>query len=250
MNIEDYFLKLPREPDLISKKLYASFSYLLKSIQKLYEQGIVHYDIKEKNILYDEHNHSPIVIDFGLSFVPSDTTTAELQNNALYTNKFYPYWRFDIFVLSHITSSIRKRDDSPSGTSQEPPPEPNVTEGQIETIVNKFMEEFIDFNQTYSVPFTETETNTMKSNYTEMLAKYIGKNWEDVFKDLFTPEFYSTWDVYAASITFLVICKSIQVTTFENAAITKMIELWKSIIRAIPNQCKSIEALLQEIDTI
>jgi Protein kinase domain len=253
MNIEDYFLELPREPELISKKLYASFSYILKSLQKLYEKGIIHYDIKEKNIMYDEHNHSPIIIDFGLSFVPTDATTAELQYNALYTNEFYPYWRFDIFVLSYITCSVRKdstNKELTSGTSQEPPPEPNVTEDEIDKLVNSFMKEFIDFNQTYSEPLTETETNTMKSNYKEMLAKYIGKNWEDVFKDFFTPEFYSTWDVYATSITFLIICKSIKVTTFENPTITKMIELWKSIICAIPNQCKSIEALLKEIDTM
>ncbi|NBU90765.1 MAG: hypothetical protein EBS12_04880 [Flavobacteriia bacterium] len=29
---------------------------------------IVHYDIKENNIIYDDVQHLPIIIDFGLSF--------------------------------------------------------------------------------------------------------------------------------------------------------------------------------------
>jgi serine/threonine protein kinase len=236
MNIEDYFLTLPREPDLLCKKLYTSYVYVLKSLQKLYEQGIIHYDIKEKNVMYDEHNHSPIIIDFGLSFVPSAATTEELQNNALYTNLFYPYWRFDAFVLSYITCSVRKNQA-----------ETNVTQEQINALVTNFMKEFIEFNKSYSILLTEIETNTMATNYAEMLATYIGEPWEKVFEDFFQPEFYSTWDLYSASVTFLIISKSIKATEFETPVIAKMIELWKSIVVAIPNQCKSMETILQEM---
>ena len=237
MNIEKYFLSLPREPELLSKKLYASYVYLLKSLQKLYEQGIIHYDIKEKNIMYDEHNHSPIIIDFGLSFVASAATTEELQNNALYTNLFYPYWRFDTFVLSYITCSVRRTSTA----------ETNVTQQQIDELINNFMIEFVSFNQNNSIRLTKIETNTMATNYAQMLAIYIGEPWEKVFEAFFKPEFYSTWDLYSTAITFLIISKTIKVTKFENPTIAKMVELWKSIVLAIPNQCKSIETILQEM---
>ena len=112
------------------------------------------------------------------------------------------------------------------------------------------MKQFIKFNQTNSILLTEIETNTMKTNYTAMLTTYIGNTWEKVFEDFFKPEFYSTWDLYSTAITFLIICKTIKVTEFENPTITKMIELWKSVLTAIPNQCKSMETILQEIQSL
>lgn len=44
-----------------------TLQYLLKSIERLYKQGIIHNDLKENNILYDGMNECPIIIDFGMS---------------------------------------------------------------------------------------------------------------------------------------------------------------------------------------
>ena len=51
--------------------LYAiihGYIYLLFSLFMLNKQGIIHYDIKGENIMYDEKRDIPIIIDFGLSF--------------------------------------------------------------------------------------------------------------------------------------------------------------------------------------
>lgn len=67
-NTKNYHNK--KQETLLS--LYDSFPYLLIGIQKLYQFGIIHYDIKKENIMFDLERNIPIIIDFGLSFhIPS-----------------------------------------------------------------------------------------------------------------------------------------------------------------------------------
>jgi len=242
MNIEEYLLTLPREPELLSKKIIASYLYLLTSIQKLRELGIIHYDIKEKNIMYDESNHSPIIIDFGLSFIATSLTTPELQNQALYTPIFYPYWRIDIFILSYITKIVR----SPQKEGI-PIVDMNVTQEKITELINNYIQKLSEFNIKHSILITDGEFTLMKTTFTEFFSKYIGNTWEKVFEDLFKPEIYSTWDLYSSAITFLLIIRSTGAYKFETPSTQKMIEVLKSLIMATPDKCKSIETVREEI---
>jgi len=242
MNIEEYLLSLPREPELLSKKITASYLYLLKSIQKLRELGIIHYDIKEKNIMYDESNHSPIIIDFGLSFMVSALTTTELQNQALYTPDFYPYWRIDIYILSYITKIVR--------TPQKegiPVVDVNVTQEKLTELINNYLQKLSEFNVKHPILITDSDLTLMRTIFTEFLSKYIGNTWEKVFEELFKPEIYSTWDLYSSAITFLLIIRSIDAYKFETKTIQTIIEVLKSIIMAPPDKCKSIETVLEEL---
>jgi hypothetical protein len=65
--------------------------------------NIVHYDLNENNILYDDHYLLPIIIDFGLSF-RIDLLTTEVA----YKKAFYVYvptctwWCLEIAIISFI----------------------------------------------------------------------------------------------------------------------------------------------------
>lgn len=53
--------------------LFDSFPYLIQSLKQMNEIGVIHYDLKKENVLFDIHRNIPIVIDFGLSlFLPKD----------------------------------------------------------------------------------------------------------------------------------------------------------------------------------
>ena len=162
INIEDYFLSLPENENIITKKIYNTYYYLLKSLEKLSQTGIIHYDIKEKNIMYDINNHSPIIIDFGLSFI-ANNLPLEQQGDAFYTDDFYPYWCIDIVILSYVTQKVRHSEKINAKNEQinkENPTNPpiplidkNINENTIKELIANYILNLKDFMNKYSVSF-------------------------------------------------------------------------------------------------
>lgn len=88
-------------------KFYEMHLYLLRSIQLLANAKVVHYDLKENNVMYDASNHTPVIIDFGLSLdmgtILVPRAPSEAYKNAFYTHyEKYPPWCLDIVLASYI----------------------------------------------------------------------------------------------------------------------------------------------------
>ena len=72
---------------------------------------MIHYDLKDGNIIFDEVYNVPIIIDYGLSFTKSQLLKTPLSIENLekvfyvYYEKYSP-WNIDIVLLSYITQSI------------------------------------------------------------------------------------------------------------------------------------------------
>ena len=86
-----------------------SYVYLLFSIYILDKYGIIHYDLKGENIMYDTTHKKPIIIDFGLS-IKKDDIKPDFKN-ADYTNRlkhnFYTslLWYFLIsYIFDNFTN--------------------------------------------------------------------------------------------------------------------------------------------------
>jgi serine/threonine protein kinase len=84
-------------------ELFETHLYLTNSIKKLIQLKVVHYDIKENNVLYDTKQFLPIIIDFGLSFRIDLLTT-----DVAYKKAFYVYvstcewWCLETVLVSFI----------------------------------------------------------------------------------------------------------------------------------------------------
>lgn len=79
------------------------FSHLLDSISLLLDKRIVHNDVKDQNILYDEEKCYPILIDFGLSL-----PIQNLKDPTSYEHYFFVYkpsyfiWCPDIHFINYL----------------------------------------------------------------------------------------------------------------------------------------------------
>lgn len=190
--LEMYLRELPRKTDIIEKKMITTYEYLEDSLKKISQKNIIHFDIKEKNIMYDENNHSPIIIDFGISFVPFPSTM-ELHKTFFYTQDYYHYWCIDIYILSFIVNVVRKGK------------EPNVVSSPtITKLVDDFLQKWKEMNKEYSIMWTEEEYTNINTQYNAYFNKYVGKPWETLFEDHYVPEIYFTWDIYSLATTFLI----------------------------------------------
>jgi len=84
------------------------YKKLIIATKKLLSKGICHYDIKDSNIIIKSKTNNPIIIDFGISFVPDEVNT-----DAEYKHAFYVYstdyrpWSIDIVIISYL---VQKHD--------------------------------------------------------------------------------------------------------------------------------------------
>ena len=105
-----------------NKFVYAlihGYSYLLFSLYMLNKHGIIHYDIKGENIMYDKSRDIPVIIDFGLSIIKKDIKPNFNDPDYIdrLSNYFYVYapdyslWCLDIhylcFIINHPNSNVK-----------------------------------------------------------------------------------------------------------------------------------------------
>ena len=99
--LENIKIKYPQK---IQSYIAESHIQLLTSIEKLLEIDIVHMDIKENNILYDDYEGRFIIIDFGIAIDTKQITYATM-NNTFFDYSSYSPWSIEIYFLSHLPFS-------------------------------------------------------------------------------------------------------------------------------------------------
>lgn len=242
-NLEKYMSSLPKE--VLPHKLVSTFNCILMGIEKLLDAGIVHNDIKENNIMYDLAYNSPIIIDFGLSYVPVDTNTKELQESAFYTMEMYPYWTFEIKLLSYITKKVRKTQ-APAIVEN-----PNVTETKIKELADDYIDKQYEFISKYTNnAFNDEDVNKWKKEVNEFyVSKFVGKTYEDMFTEIFKPEYYSTWDVYSLCVCYITFGKILNIKTGEDPVIDNLMQICKENILAAPDKRKTPAQMLAALNS-
>ena len=138
--------------------------------------------MKENNIMYDERENKPIIIDFGISF---DTKMVQNQlDEVFYTEGFdYPPWCFEIAMCSYIVNSNKKMDEKI----------------HIEKMKEKVLF-FIKSNSIFGL-FPENETR----EYIAKLNLYIENHGKLTYKEFIHElcKSMDSWDIYALAVTYI-----------------------------------------------
>lgn len=233
-----------------SKLLYCLY-YVLQSAKILNEKGIIHFDIKEKNIMYDEYIQAPLLIDFGLSFIPQRVTPDNISN-IFYTKQVYPYWCIEVFILSYIVNRTTEEiidDETSIVPSEFDLKNTNVSETKIDELLRTYQDEMEMFFEKYmNKQFAKEEIQNYMKSIKSFLMQYDGTSWKDnVYNNLFIPQMYNTWDIYSIAITFSCILN----VNEENISEYKpLIDLLKSIIFAVPGERPDYNKLMENISAL
>lgn len=224
--LSQYFLSLlHNNPKKLIKRIIETHIYLLKSLDILGKQNppIIHYDLKDNNIMYDEKLGVPIIIDFGLSF-ELDTSKAfdkaiALEQYYIFYEK-YPPWNIELVLLSYITQHIATNRELT--TKIEPA---DIT--KLTTICNTFVSRS-DILQIIS----KEEIHAFEQGLIQVISLYKDKSWNTLFQDL--QKGYSSWDNYAMSVIYLFYIKDL-FHGIENVIIKNYKEVLTRIIVRLPN---------------
>lgn len=185
----NYLASIQDSKKFIHELIY-TYNYLIESTALLLNKGIIHFDIKTLNIMYDVNKNTPFIIDFGLSF-----TIDELDDDEKLQKIFYVYapdyyiWCPEIHLLSFIM---------------------NVTDSLSSDIISQVCREIVNQNKALIKIMSVKQLEQYVNNLTSFYIKKYKELDEDVDKFIkYLLSTYSTWDNYSVSIMFLKLLASI-----------------------------------------
>jgi len=244
-HISKYLQKLTKTPQKLYSKLINTHLHLLDALQVLDSEHIVHFDIKPQNVLYDEIQDIPIIIDFGLSRAIAPLLSPEfslIQNEKLMRHTFvsydtYDYWCIDIYILSNIGSTTYLK------------PYQVVTAGQIKALLRGFI------TPNFLAILSGEEVNQFKNRIAKYFLPFIEQNqtWIDVFRVLI--QNYAKWDNYSAAMTYLYSYLKAKPDTRKSSSrepveIQQYVSLLKNIVIAMPDERPLAEETQKDIREI
>lgn len=229
----------------ILKKIVNTHLYLLDGFQLLGQNGIIHMDIKENNILMNKQNN-PIIIDFGLStnikFLEEPTSDSaalsldELIEKYEKADVFFTYgpdynpWCIDISILTFMFNEIKIDENKTSWKDA------IITEEMINTIIDDFYyKSERDAND--NIKKLLQIFPDYKKIQKEYLMKWKDRKWKELFEELMKYKY--TWDNYAVAIMYITILKDLYLWNLP--LIAKYKNFLLSILVATPDKRPTIE---------
>lgn len=179
-----------------------SYKFLLHSLKMLNSSGVVHFDFKIPNILFEVKTKNPIIIDFGLS-LPLNNLGPKTYSKYFYTyNAAYYVWPVDVHIINYVINVNS-----------------NLTYEELVVLVDtnvKANPALHIFSEEFVKRYRDLTINTYK--------KYTNIPGENVVTELVKN--CNTWDIYSLSVMFLCLINFISYDGFtDNKLIKEFSEL-------------------------
>jgi len=200
---------------------------LLESLEKLESAQIIHYDLKENNVMIQDTDKRPIIIDFGLSI----DVTKPMENffYSYYTE--YAPWCIDIIFLSYMVNKVGKEWQTQLITSNN---------------IKQILDEFFKNNPINTKLLIEDERNYWKSKLENYFNVFINKQWKILYDELV--KYCFTWDNYSISVMYLFMIHELELLQYSSSTfLNDYINLLKTNIMSIPNDRKKPTVLKNKI---
>jgi serine/threonine protein kinase len=240
VNIGDY-IKTHSMDDILETHIY-----LLKGLNVLTRNGIIHFDIKYNNIMYDTKLKVPIIIDYGLS-IYKPYLTPNNYNKYFFIFMTYTYWCIDILICNYIFQTIKYANAKNT----------KITKAELDIIYSTFISG-IHKGETVSNYLFELEIipktsyASLKTKYESYFDKYIGKTWFQLYEELI--KFSSTWDNYSLAMVYLIeinnIYKHRRTLEDKNEFVAKYLQILENIVFSMPDERPTLTETIKQIKSL
>jgi serine/threonine protein kinase len=217
-------------------------SFLLKSISKLLDAGIIHYDIKGNNIMYDKKANNSIIIDFGMSFTINTLIDYKNDNSVditkiFFANQTYAFWAIDIHIINYIIKM--KMQNSP------------INKNTIDDIFSVFLYNGKEGGRVenavfiYAIQGQDVAVRDFTKKYNAFMEQFIGLSGNDVIYYFIDNQTYKTWDSYAIEVTMMTELMKLVFNGLDITDIETDVDYYKmrfqDTIFSMPNERKFLE---------
>jgi tRNA A-37 threonylcarbamoyl transferase component Bud32 len=226
------------------RKLINTHMTLLKGITKLNNANIMHFDLKENNIMCREKSGRPIIIDYGLSVNTENIESKEYDVKSIffaYKNDYVP-WCLDIVIINDMINNVENKEDWRNEKIVEDDVKDKIEDFKnknpiMELIDENEKEEFVKNQLEYYKPLIEGGMLNMPSR---------GTVYDEVIKN------NKSWDNYALSGMFLQLLNTLNLLKYkkELGYIEKYVKILEKIIMSVPNKRELPSETREELNKI
>lgn len=238
-----------KRPSGIVRTMVESHRTLLTGFKKLSEAGIIHYDVKENNIICDDKTGGPIIIDFGLSIDVKNISKNDYRDAFYIYSADYGPWCLEIIMISYAANKIGiaevKTDNllSMVGLSKDTEmkewQEQIVMKSQIEEVVVEFLKK----NRAVNDLLSESQRAEYRIKIDTYYSTFIGKKWIDMVSEL--QKSMLTWDNYGLTVVYLYAIDTLKLLEEENIKSSVLLPKYKKyleeIVMSLPNERPAYE---------
>lgn len=190
---------------------------LLEGLQKLIDAGIIHFDLRENNIMVRDADSRPIIIDFGLSI---DTTGQVDPKTAFYVyyNEYAP-WCIEIVIESYISNELDDEKRKQNATLTE---------------ITKVIDDYLNKNMGIKKLLLPEERTALRKTFMDFFSTYDNKPWQAIYDELL--KYRNSWDNYGLSIIYLFLFDNLDLSKYvsEFDFLKEYKQLLKTIILSSP----------------
>lgn len=182
------------DKDKIRERYIRTQKRLRRAIDKLTERGLVHFDVKYNNIMYDERIKEPIFIDFGLSIRIDDVLGVNGRDKlaqTFYTFDTYDYWPVEVCMFGYAFSG--------PGTVGS-----RIAATDIDIVLDVFVngrEDKKGIKTPNSFMETVNKDDFMRDAH-DYFDKYVGKTWLAMYDEMMAAGVWKRWDKYGLDVTY------------------------------------------------
>ena len=214
-NFLDYIVNNKSSSFNFVKLLVNSYNHLLNTIGILVDLNIVHYDLKGNNIMFDNSNQLPLILDFGLSIKIDEIKKENLTKHFYTYAPEYSPWALEL----HYINFLLKVNSNPSIND-------------LEEMARRFVN---SETNPVSIVFSKEFAKKYEKLCLEQLKKYnkiptLEKKLSTIYK------YFDTWDNYALSIIYIRIFHFIYQSFNKNNFIEIIIKLLLQNIHPNPEK--------------
>ena len=213
--LQDLFIKKQLKKGIFD--IINSYQYLLKSLEILHINKIVHYNLNFNNIILKDED-IPIIRNFSRSFkfpLVNEERKHHIFQYYYPENYFYPLEVYIICFLNNSSNSLSIMN--------------------IETICDDFVKNSLGSLQIFSNEFLKI----YKTNAIFSLKSYVNKPKEEIIDDIIDKYCYN-WDNYSLSIIYLLLLKN-TFGSVENDFISLFTQLLIKNIDIIPQNRLNVQ---------
>lgn len=157
-----------------------SFRFLLDAIGYLLDDGIVHFDIKGENILYNTLSNEPQLIDFGISIPIDEINDKNIKNYFYVYAPEYYVWPLEVHIINFLLYETKSGLTSENASS-------------IAKLYTKSNSALNIFSPNFRKLYLE--------DCKKVIERYTGKPRKETITKLI--KMYKTWDNYSLSVMYL-----------------------------------------------
>jgi serine/threonine protein kinase len=223
-NFQEYFLNLQDNKNAFLY-LIETYKRLLSGIDILNKNRLVHFDLKDNNIMFSESKVIPIIIDFGLSIRLDDAKNNLDKYFYIYAPDYY-YWPLEVHYLNFLINI-----------------DTNPTDDDIRTMAIMYVKNNTVLENYFSINF--------RKKYLKECLKVLEKlrKTKNVIDKIL--EKANTWDNYTLSLLYLKYLSFFNPTGFvKNPFTSNFCELLLYNIHPNPDKRKTAEETLKSFETI